>query len=134
MAWWIFQNLVVTSVLAGVVALICRFGRIGPVGRHALWVLVLVKFVTPPLVVWPWTAPDPLGVSRIDARAVVREIEPGPTASAGSGEPGASDVFTQGLGARPLAAALRAKRPAPIMTLGFDVLVQDVIAAITTSP
>src|SRR5512134_1778876 len=49
MAWWIFQNVVVTAVLALLVALACRTGRIGPVGRHALWVLVLVKFVTPPL-------------------------------------------------------------------------------------
>src|ERR1700712_5145910 len=48
--------------------------------------------------------------------------------------PGASDVFTHGLTVSPLAAALRASRPAPISTLGFDVLVQDVIAAITTSP
>src|SRR6201985_3574051 len=48
--------------------------------------------------------------------------------------PGASDVLTQGLAFRPLAAALRASRPAPISTLGLEVLVQEVIAAITTSP
>src|ERR1700730_2048751 len=54
--------------------------------------------------------------------------------SATTCEPGASDVFTHGLTVRPLSAALRASRPAPIMTLGFDVLVQDVIAAMTTSP
>src|SRR5580658_3682859 len=48
--------------------------------------------------------------------------------------PGASDVFTQGLVVRPLAAALRATRPAAIITLGLDVLVQEVIAAMTTSP
>jgi hypothetical protein len=29
---------------------------------------------------------------------------------------------------------LRASSPAPIITLGFEVLVHDVIAAITTSP
>ena len=68
MAWWIFQNVVVTAALAGIVLLLCRVGRIGPVARHALWVLVLVKFVTPPLVVWPWAAPDPFGVSRLDTR------------------------------------------------------------------
>ena len=67
MAWWIFQNLVITTALAAAVALACRFGRIGPVARHALWVLVLVKFVTPPLVVWPWAAPDPLGIAALDA-------------------------------------------------------------------
>src|SRR5580700_6706339 len=54
--------------------------------------------------------------------------------SATTCEPGASEVLTQGLTVRPLAAALRAKSPAPIMTLGFEVLVQDVMAAITTSP
>src|SRR5438445_7057460 len=54
--------------------------------------------------------------------------------SATTCEPGASEVLTQGLTVNPLAAALRARSPAPIMTLGFDVLVHDVIAAITTSP
>src|SRR3954453_8812579 len=48
--------------------------------------------------------------------------------------PGASEVFTHGFAFRPLAAALRANRPAPISTLGLEVLVQEVIAAITTSP
>ena len=64
MAWWIFQSLVTTAALAAAVALVCRFGRIGPVARHALWVIVLVKFVMPPLVVWPWAAPDPFGLDR----------------------------------------------------------------------
>ncbi len=67
MAFWIFQNVVITAALAGIVLLLCRVTRLGPVARHALWVLVLVKFVTPPLVVWPWAAPDPLGIARFDA-------------------------------------------------------------------
>lgn len=73
MAWWIFQSLVTTAVLAALVAGICRFARIGPVACHALWVLVLVKFVMPPLVVWPWAAPDPLRIARSDSH----EIRPG---------------------------------------------------------
>ena len=48
--------------------------------------------------------------------------------------PGASEVFTQGFVRRPFATALRARSPAPIITLGFEVLVHEVIAAITTSP
>src|SRR4029077_19546828 len=48
--------------------------------------------------------------------------------------PGASEVFTHGFAFKPFAAALRAKSPAPISTLGLEVLVQEVIAAITTSP
>jgi len=70
MPWWIFQNVVVTAALALVVAMVCRVSlfRIGPVARHALWLVVLVKFVTPPLVVWPWAMPDPLGVAAFDMR------------------------------------------------------------------
>ncbi len=49
-------------------------------------------------------------------------------------EPGASEVLTHGLERRPRASALRARMPAPIITDGFDVLVQLVIAAITTWP
>ena len=49
-------------------------------------------------------------------------------------EPGASEVFTHGFGFSPFACALRATRPAATSTDGFDVLVQEVIAAITTSP
>src|ERR1019366_1305237 len=49
-------------------------------------------------------------------------------------EPGASEVFTQGLARRPRSTARRANRPAPTMTWGFDVLVQLVMAATTTSP
>ena len=49
-------------------------------------------------------------------------------------EPGASEVLTVGLDASPRATALRASSPAPTMTVGFDVFVQDVIAAIATDP
>src|SRR5258708_8605146 len=54
--------------------------------------------------------------------------------SATTCEPGASEVLTHGLTVKPLATALRASSRAPTITLGFDVLVQDVIGAITTSP
>src|SRR4051794_16233666 len=49
-------------------------------------------------------------------------------------EPGASEVFTHGLRERPFSTAFLASRAAPIMTDGFEVLVQEVIAAITTAP
>src|SRR4030095_11657287 len=71
MTWWLFQNLVIRAALAPIVAPICRTTRIGPVARHALWVLVLLKFVTPPLVVWPWAAPDPFRLAAVERVAVV---------------------------------------------------------------
>lgn len=60
MLWWTIQNLIITSLLAGLVSLACRSGRIRPVGRHALWLVVLLKLLTPPLVAWPWAVRDPL--------------------------------------------------------------------------
>ncbi len=49
-------------------------------------------------------------------------------------EPGARLVFTHGFTVSPRWTALRASSPAPIITLGFEVLVQLVIAATTTEP
>ena len=79
MAWWFFQNAVVTAILALGVLVMCRFVRIGPVARHALWVLVLVKFVTPPIVAWPWPAPDPLGLAPVEiASPPESDVAPAP--------------------------------------------------------
>src|SRR5947209_6435116 len=49
-------------------------------------------------------------------------------------EPGASVVFTHGLRDKPASTALRASSAAPTITVGLDVLVHDVIAAMTTEP
>jgi len=49
-------------------------------------------------------------------------------------EPGARVVFTHGLLDRPLFTALRASSAAPIITCGLEVLVHEVIDAMTTAP
>src|ERR1051325_2984908 len=49
-------------------------------------------------------------------------------------EPGARLVFTQGFEVSPRSTAFFASRPAATITEGFEVLVQLVIAAITTHP
>ena len=72
MVWWLFQNLVITAALAAIVAGICRATRIGPVARHSLWLIVLVKLITPPLVAWPWPVPDPFGLATVDVRVDIR--------------------------------------------------------------
>jgi beta-lactamase regulating signal transducer with metallopeptidase domain len=58
MFWWLAQNTILAAALAGVVALGCRWVRPGPALRHTLWLVVLLKLITPPLVQWPWPAPD----------------------------------------------------------------------------
>ena len=49
-------------------------------------------------------------------------------------DPGASDVLTHGAHDSPRATALRASMPAASITTGFEVFVQEVIAASTTDP
>ena len=49
-------------------------------------------------------------------------------------EPGASEVLMWGFTRRPFSTAFLASRPAASMTPGFEVFVQLVIAAISTSP
>src|SRR5262249_4642857 len=49
-------------------------------------------------------------------------------------EPGASVVFTHGLRSSPASTALRASSAAPTITDGLEVLVHEVMAAITTEP
>lgn len=47
--WWIAQNMLVSALLAAAVAVLCRVRRLSPAMKHALWLLVLVKLVTPPV-------------------------------------------------------------------------------------
>ena len=49
-------------------------------------------------------------------------------------EPGASEVFTHGWLDRPFASAFCASSAAPISTAGLEVLVHEVMAAMTTAP
>ncbi len=57
---WLLHNAVLAAILAACVALLCRWKRIGPALRHALWVLVLVRLLLPPgVLTWPWRIPLP---------------------------------------------------------------------------
>lgn len=59
MLWWTVQNLVIAAVLACIASLVCWSSRVSPAARHALWLIVLLKLLTPPLVLWPWSIPSP---------------------------------------------------------------------------
>ncbi len=54
MLGWFAETTLVASGLAVVAALVSRLRPIGPTARHALWLVVLIKLMTPPLVSWPW--------------------------------------------------------------------------------
>jgi beta-lactamase regulating signal transducer with metallopeptidase domain len=60
MLWWLLETTLVAAALAGAVALVCRRLRPRPAVRHALWLVVLLKLLAPPLLAWPAPGPIPL--------------------------------------------------------------------------
>jgi beta-lactamase regulating signal transducer with metallopeptidase domain len=56
MLGWFVETTLVASGLAVVAASAGRLRSIGPTARHALWLVVLLKLMTPPLFCWPWAA------------------------------------------------------------------------------
>src|SRR5512140_2180535 len=69
MIGWMLQNGLTAAVLAGLVWAVCRWGRLGPAARHALWLLVLLKLMMPPVATWPWAVANPVGrVQAADGR------------------------------------------------------------------
>jgi beta-lactamase regulating signal transducer with metallopeptidase domain len=54
MLGWFVETTLVASGLAVVAALAGRLRSIGPTVRHLLWLVVLVRLMTPPMVSWPW--------------------------------------------------------------------------------
>ncbi len=58
---WAVEATVIAAALAVVAALLGRSRLLAtrPATRHALWLLVLVKLATPPLLAWPWSVPRP---------------------------------------------------------------------------
>ena len=50
-AFWLAQNALVATLMAGLLVLLVRWARPRPALEHALWLLVAAKFVLPPLAV-----------------------------------------------------------------------------------
>ncbi|MBI3863281.1 MAG: hypothetical protein HY290_15425 [Planctomycetia bacterium] len=46
---WIVENTLLAALLALIVALVSRTARLAPVIRHGLWLVVLLKLITPPI-------------------------------------------------------------------------------------
>jgi beta-lactamase regulating signal transducer with metallopeptidase domain len=58
MVWLLVQHVAVCAVLAILVAVACRIGRLRPAVAHLLWLVVLVRLLVPPVLTWPWSPPD----------------------------------------------------------------------------
>ncbi len=73
---WFAETSLVATVLALVALLAGRWFRLRPVARHALWLVVLVKLVAPPVVSWPWASPLALTGYELAEVPIVAAREP----------------------------------------------------------
>lgn len=70
MLWWLGESFLTATALAAIAWLICRVKSIPPAVRHAFWLLVLVKLLTPPLFAWPWALHIPFVETQSNSVAV----------------------------------------------------------------
>jgi beta-lactamase regulating signal transducer with metallopeptidase domain len=63
MLLWFAETALVASALAAVAAAVPRLRRLGPAARHALWLVVLIKLVSPPFLRSPWPVVMPWSIS-----------------------------------------------------------------------
>src|SRR5205823_5781308 len=78
---WLLLHTVTVGLLAGLVAALCRCRRLPPAAQHLLWLVVLVKLLTPPVLAWPWALPAPFAApsAHYEPPAAI-ESEPRPEA------------------------------------------------------
>src|SRR5262245_35721029 len=68
---WFAETTIVAAVLAALALAAGKLRPIPPSARHALWLVVLIKFLTPPLVSWPWARAFEWPTTGNQARAAV---------------------------------------------------------------
>lgn len=126
----VVDNAVAATLLGGVVdGVACRLRR--PAAVHALWVLVLLKLLTPPVVTLPWT--ELAGLNELGEIAVPwtrNDSHAGP-ASTGSTFP--RDIESSGNSAVVADATLdrAAPSPIPVTSLRWDVALASCWLAMT---
>ena len=74
MVGWFVDTMMVASGLAVVAAMASRLRSIGPTARHALWLVVLVRLVTPPLVCGRLNRPDRIPIVQPSSSPSVRLV------------------------------------------------------------
>ncbi len=74
MLGWLTETTVIALGLAAVAIVASHVRSVGPTTRHALWLVVMIKLVTPPLLSWPWAISLP--ISNWFVSSTLKELEP----------------------------------------------------------
>ncbi len=71
--WWLAQQTSTTALLILMATLICRLLPRRPALHHALWTVVLLKLLMPPLLAWPWSASEVWGLMPVPLASTVSQ-------------------------------------------------------------
>jgi len=76
MLWWFAETSLIAGLLAVLAAGFSRLRPISPTTRHLLWLAVLIKFLTPPLVSSPWAVAWPAETMPAAEPTAVKPVRP----------------------------------------------------------
>jgi bla regulator protein BlaR1 len=80
---WFTETTLVTAALALIAIIASQLRSVGPTTRHALWLVVMIKLVTPPLLSWPWATSTSIGNWILSSTQDVYELRNVPLIAAG---------------------------------------------------
>ncbi len=72
--WWFGQNSLAALLMIPCVMLACQLFRDRPAVQHLFWLVILLKFVTPPIIVWPWSVDELRSMASLQQPTV--QVEP----------------------------------------------------------
>ena len=77
--WWFGQNALTALLMFPCVMVACRLFCDRPAVQHLLWLVILLKFVTPPIVAWPLSVAELRSLAwPQEANVEVASVEPLP--------------------------------------------------------
>lgn len=122
--WWMLENSMATLALALIALFLCRFIHRRPAVRHLIWLVVLLKFVTPPVVSWPVDSiVSQLGFAVAAPSDPTHQRAKPSFASAPPVEANATDLPPAGVPSGAAAEGLSPSDPVSLVELGWQIVV-----------
>ena len=60
MLGWFAETTLIATGLVLITVVVSQLRSVGPTARHGVWLVVMIKLITPPLLSWPWATYTPI--------------------------------------------------------------------------
>jgi beta-lactamase regulating signal transducer with metallopeptidase domain/polyhydroxyalkanoate synthesis regulator protein len=86
MLGWFAETTLIAAGLLLIAVVVSQLRSVGPTARHVLWLVVMIKLITPPLLSWPWATSSPFSKWFITSTEDVPDLMDVPLISVSCGE------------------------------------------------